>query len=158
MERLSEAVFWAGSYTAEMDGTGEGIGVLLPRASDGSMASLGLAARASSPSFLANSVRPGVVYATDEANARVEAFRRQGDGLVALGGQPTSGALPCHISATERWLYVANYLSGTVDVFPLDPDGTIGPIRQSLAGSGSGPHAVQDGPPNHHERVSSNGR
>jgi 6-phosphogluconolactonase len=145
MVQLSDDMYWAGSYTAEMDGTSAGIGVLRPRESDGSLAYFGLAASTSCPSFLANGVRDGVLYATDEANARVEAFRRLGDELIALGGQPTSGALPCHISATSEWLYVANYFNGAVDIFPLTVDGAIGPIHQTLSGSGSGPHRAQDG-------------
>jgi 6-phosphogluconolactonase (cycloisomerase 2 family) len=149
MSAPHDGLFWAGSYTASMDGSSEGIGRLRPRASDGSLEYLGLAAATSCPSFLANGVVPGLVYATDEANARVEAFRRDGDELVALGGQPTSGRLPCHISVTAQWLYVANYFSGTVDVFPLADDGSIGPIHQTLAGSGSGPKPDQDGPHAH---------
>ncbi|MEO6943516.1 MAG: beta-propeller fold lactonase family protein [Lacisediminihabitans sp.] len=141
-------VFWAGSYTASMDGTSRGIGALRAR-NDGSLEYLGLAATTSCPSFLAAGIVPGIVYATDEAQARVEAFRREGDTLVSLGGQPTSGKLPCHISATAQWLYVANYFNGTVDAFPLSEDGTVGPLRASLSGAGSGPHPNQDGPHAH---------
>lgn len=149
MSSIGDTLFWAGSYTAEMDGSSEGIGRLRPRASDGSLEYLGLAVATSCPSFVVNGVHPGIVYATDEANESVEAFRRVGDELVALGGQQTSGKLPCHISATAEWLYVANYFSGTVDVFPLAADGTIKPIHQSLVGSGSGPRPAQDGPHAH---------
>lgn len=149
MDRVTGEVYWAGSYTAEMDGTSDGIGVLRPRVSDGSLEYRGLAVRTTCPSFLANGMHADVVYATDEANGRVEAFRRAGDALTALGGQPTSGALPCHISATAEWLYVANYFSGTVDIFPLSADGTIGPIHQTLAGSGGGPDPIRDGPHAH---------
>lgn len=141
-------LFWAGSYTASMDGTSEGIGKLRPRG-DGSLEYLGLAAATSCPSFLAAGTLQGIVYATDEASARVEAFRRDGDVLVPLGGRPTGGALPCHIGVTAEWLYVANYFSGTVDAFPLSADGAIGPLRASLSGTGSGPHPAQDGPHAH---------
>lgn len=149
MVAFRDSLFWAGSYSASMGGESDGIGALRPRESDGSLEYLGLAARASCPSFLANGVVPGVVYAVDEADARVEAFHREGDTLVAFGGQPTSGALPCHISVSDDSLYVSNYFSGTVDVFPLASDGTIGPIMQTLRGNGSGPDAVQDGPHAH---------
>lgn len=141
-------LFWAGSYTASMGGTSEGIGALRARG-DGSLEYLGLAVATSCPSFLANGIVPGIVYATDEADARVDAFRRDGDALVPLGGQPTSGALPCHITVTAEWLYVANYFSGTVDAFPLSADGTIRPLRASLSGAGSGPYPAQDGPHAH---------
>jgi 6-phosphogluconolactonase len=144
--------FWVGSYTSSMGGSSEGIGTVL--ASDGGYGEYaGIAAEVLSPSFLANSIVPGVVYATDEANGRVEAFRRTADTrLEALGGQPTSGAAgasPCHISVTEDRLYVANYGSGAVDVFPVLEDGAIGPLETSFAGTGSGPHPAQDGPHAH---------
>jgi 6-phosphogluconolactonase (cycloisomerase 2 family) len=139
---------WVGSYTPSMGG-GEGIGAMVLR--DGAVGYTGTAARVSSPSFLANGIVPGVIYATDEANGRVEAFRRTADtGLTLehLGGQGTTGAAgasPCHISVTADRLYVANYMSGAVDVFPVLEDGRIGPLDTSFAGAGSGPHPAQDG-------------
>lgn len=150
---MRPSLLWAGCYTGSK-GAGQGIGALRPRA-DGSLEYVGLAAAASSPSFVANGVGGRVVYAVDEANARVEAFSRAGgfgaDGfdLVALGGQDTSGPAPCHIAVTERWLYVANYGSGVIDVFPLAEDGTIGPVAQSLTATGRGPKPEQAGPHAH---------
>ncbi len=147
------SLLWAGCYTGSQ-GAGQGIGALRPRA-DGSLQYLGLAATASSPSFVANGAGGRAVYAVDEANARVEAFSRAGGfeaggfELVPLGGQNTSGPAPCHLAVAERWLYVANYGSGVVDVFPLKADGTIGTVAQSLSASGRGPKPEQDGPHAH---------
>jgi 6-phosphogluconolactonase (cycloisomerase 2 family) len=140
-----------------MGGSGEGIGALLLRGDD-SLGFAGVAAQVSSPSFLANGIVPGVIYVTDEANGRVEAFRRTADTgpgvltLESLGGQGTtgaSGASPCHISVTADRLYVANYTSGAVDVFPVLADGRIGPLETSFAGTGSGPHPAQGAPHAH---------
>jgi 6-phosphogluconolactonase len=150
--------FWVGSYTSSMGGTSEGIGAVL--ASGDSLEFAGVAARVPSPSFLANGIVPGVIYATDESSGRVEAFRRtapegtasEGTSLEALGGQGVTGgtgAGPCHISVTADWLYVANYGSGAVDVFPVLEDGRIGPLETSFAGSGNGPHPAQGGPHAH---------
>jgi 6-phosphogluconolactonase len=143
--------FWVGSYTSSMGGSSEGIGAVL--ASDGSLEFAGVAAEVSSPSFLANGIVPGLVYATDESNGRVEAFRRTADTtLEPLGGQVTTGAAgasPCHISVTADRLYVANYGSGAVDVFPVLADGAIGPLETSFAGIGRGPHPAQEGPHAH---------
>jgi 6-phosphogluconolactonase len=143
---------WVGSYTRSMGGSGEGIGAVL-ESDDGSIGFAGVAAQVSSPSFLANGIVPGVIYATDEANGRVEAFRRSTETtLEALGGQGTTGAAgasPCHISVTADRLYVANYTSGAVDVFPVLGDGRIGQLETSFAGTGSGPHPAQGGPHAH---------
>jgi 6-phosphogluconolactonase (cycloisomerase 2 family) len=144
--------FWVGSYTPSMGGTSEGIGAVVVNDS-GTLDFAGVAATVSSPSFLANSVVPDVIYATVESSGRVEAFlRTAGTTLEALGGQDTSGgvgASPCHISVTAERLYVANYGSGAVDVFPVLADGRIGPLETSFAGSGNGPHPAQAGPHAH---------
>ena len=142
-------LIWAGSYTDNMGGFSRGISAL--RLSDRGLQFFGLAAVASSPSFLAHSAVPGVLYATDEANGRVEAYRRKGKGatLVPLGGQPTSGSLTCHLSATAQWLYGCNYEGGTIDVYPLGTDGQIGELSQTLSSAGKGPKPEQAGPHPH---------
>lgn len=145
-------LIWAGSYTDTMGGYSRGISAL--RLTSRGLQYLGLAAATGSPSFLAISETTGILYATDEGNGRVEAFARKGKGaaLVPLGGQPTSGTLPCHLAVTSQWLYASNYGSGTVDVFPLQADGRIGTLATTLSpGSGlpNGPAPEQDGPHAH---------
>lgn len=139
-----EQHFWTGGYTSNMDGTATGIGIARSRA-DGGFEFVGTAVGASSPSFLANGLVEGILYAADEANGRVEAFRRGGLELVPLEGQPVSGVSPCHLSVTPDRLYVSNYGDGSVDVFPLGSTGAIGPLAQSLRGTGEGPHPAQEG-------------
>ena len=137
--------FWVGSYTASMGGDASGIGWAVT-ASDGSLEYRGAAAEASSPSFLAHGAGD-ILYAVDEAAGRVEAYRVVGEGMLEpLGGQATSGAAPCHITVTPSHLFVSNYTGGTADRFALNPDGTIGELLDTLHGTGSGPHAAQDGP------------
>lgn len=139
--------FWVGGYSGNMGGLADGIGLARVRPDDGRLEFLAVAVETSSPSFLVDGVADGVIYSTDEAG-RVEAFRR-GDGftLQPLGGQATSGANPCHASATVDRLFVSNYGDGSIDVFPLGPTGEIGPLCQTLAGSRSesGPDPAQDG-------------
>ena len=140
---------WVGSYTPTMGGAGAGIGLLRVRAADDALEFLGTVAETSSPSFVSPSVDGRVLYSADEAG-RVEAFRRGPDHtLKALGGQPTSGGFPCHLSVTSDHLYACNYGDGSIDVFPLDHEGRIGPARQRLASRGSGPNPAQDGPHAH---------
>lgn len=140
-----EEVLLCGGYSESMDGDARGIG-LLRDGGDG-VTFAGVIAEASSPSFLLQ--RREVVYAVDEAHGAVAAFRLSGSGLVPWGSQPTSGELPCHLSADDRWLYAANYGSGSLDVFPIRPDGSLSPRHQTLEGEGNGPHAVQEGPHAH---------
>lgn len=142
-------LLWAGAYTESMGGFSRGIAAV--RIGEKGLQFAGYGAITSSPSYLIHSQVPGVIYAVDEANGRVEAFRRKGKSttLSPMGGQPTSGALLCHLAATDQWLYASNYGTGQVDVFPLDAAGKIGPLHQSLLSSGSGPKPEQDGPHAH---------
>lgn len=135
-------LFWVGGYTPSMDGgTAGGIGVAKERP-DGSLEFLGLAAEASSPSYLAHGAVDGILYAVDEAGARIEVFRRVGaQSLEHLGGAATSGALPCQLTVSGDRLLVCNYGSGTVDVFALEADGALGERVQTLPGDGADPHA-----------------
>ncbi|QNE47016.1 lactonase family protein [Glaciihabitans sp. INWT7] len=139
-----------GGYTGTM-GDAKGISLLRWH---GELARLELleTTPTSSPSFLASG-SAGLVYATDEYGTgpagRIEAFRRVRGSLRLLGGQPTSGGFPCHVSVTADRLFVSNYLDGSIDVFPLLPDGRIGELIQTLTSHGSGPDPVQERPHAH---------
>jgi len=146
------AAFWCGSYTADMSGEADGIGALLRRP-DGTLEYAGVAVRADSPSFLARDPRDErIVYAVGEASGRLEAYLR-GDGtaLTPLGGQPTDGAGPCHVSVRPdaTAALVSCYGDGSLRLHPLDVHGVPQPLAQVLAGDGSGPHPAQDGPHAH---------
>ncbi len=142
-------LLWAGSYTDNMGGFSRGISSV--RLAEKGLQYAGFGVATSSPSYLIHSPVPGVIYAVDEANGRVEAFHRKPKStvLTPMGGQATSGTLPCHLAATAEWLYAANYGTGQVDVYPLGADGTIGELRQTVSSTGKGPRPEQDGPHAH---------
>jgi 6-phosphogluconolactonase len=145
---VSAERIWVGAYTADLNGSAEGI-TLLKVASDGSLEDHGLAAVAKSPSFLARS--GDVIYGVGEGAPSVSAFRLDGDELHFHGTQDAAGTSPCAIAILgERSLLVAAcYGDGTVDVHPLAPDGAILKTGQSLHGEGKGPHSAQEGPHAH---------
>ena len=68
-------------------------------------------------------------------------YRADNDHLTLLSKQYTSGHAACHLalSPDERFLYVANYLSGSVSVFPVN-DGILDERIQLLEHHGSGPN------------------
>ena len=138
---------WVGGYTATMGGDAVGIG-LLRWNHDGAGLEVLATTPTSSPSFLAAGLS-GVLYATDEAG-RIEAFR-PGPRLTLqpLGGQPTSGGFPCHVSVTRDRLIVSNYLDGSIDVFSLAVDGRVDSLIQTLPSEGSGPNPMQQAPHAH---------
>lgn len=131
-----------GGYGPQLDGLGTGIGYARER-SDRSLEYSGVAATTPSPSYLVES--DSHVYSADEASGTVSSFRREGSALVHDGTVSSGGELPCHLTllhgALHGALVVANYLSGTVGVIDLTPDGAVGGLRQTLRGPIEGSHA-----------------
>lgn len=152
MTDISSALFWCGSYTADMGGEAEGIGALRQR-EDGTLEFVGVAVVADSPSFLAsNPVDDRILYSVGEASGRLEAFMRSDPRtLTPLGGQDTEGDSPCHVAirTDASAALVSCYGDGTLRLHRLDDMGIVQPLEQSLAGEGSGPHPAQDGPRAH---------
>lgn len=103
-------------------------------------------------SFAAHSRRHARLYAVREDDEGwIDVLATEG-GLERVAGAPSEGELPCHcaLDATESFLTVANYGSGEVSLFALDPGTGVplpGPWRHRGAGQGpdkerqSGPHA-----------------
>ncbi len=70
----------------------------------------------------------------------------------ALNHQPSGGDWPCHLNldASGKWLLVTNYQSGSVSVFPILDDGTLGEMSDHVQHSGHGPNPErQEGPHTH---------
>lgn len=92
-----------------------------------------------------------ILYAVNEKtpDGGLSAFRMNGDSLEKVAQFATEGADPCHLSLddTGRFLFVANYTSGSLAVFALDEEGI--PIRMSdhQQHAGKGIHPTrQEGP------------
>ena len=110
------------------------------------------------PSFLAVHPSGTVLYAVSETASAdggggLAAFRiDQVDGsLAAIDRTSSHGTAPCHVSVDPdgRYLYVANYLSGTIAVYDLELDGRFGALVATHQHRGSGPSARQEGPHAH---------
>lgn len=96
------------------------------------------------PSFLCANKKGDRVYAVSEVGgpgAAAHSFTFQPDKalLTWTSSHPTQGSAPCHIalSPSERHLYTANYMGGSISEFPVDQDGKIGQGR-SIPFSGKG--------------------
>jgi 6-phosphogluconolactonase (cycloisomerase 2 family) len=129
----------AGTYTADMDGTADGILTLSPRA-DGSLALDGLFAAAASPSFV--TVEGQTVYAVAEAAGSLSTFTRDGTPIASTSA---GGDAPCHVGVYGSTVIVSNYVSGSLGVISAEPLALV----QRVDADGSGPHAVQEGPHAH---------
>ena len=97
--------------------------------------------------YLAFSPDRKTLYATcayDNSSDGVAAYRVASDGtLVNLLGdiRPTGGKSSCHLctSLDGKYLYVANYSSGSVTEFPVNPDGSVAARSKVSRHYGSGP-------------------
>lgn len=91
------------------------------------------------------------VSGTDQSAVAAYAVDPATGDLAPLNTQPTSGNEACHasLSTDGRFLFVANYNGATpagwpdnaVSVFPIEPDGSLGPSRYSVRHEGHGPNS-----------------
>jgi len=112
-----------------------------------------LAVESSNPSFLAVHPNQRYFYAANEnQNGSISAFAIDSGGLRLTNTVPSRGAGPCHIALdrTGRWLFAANYGSGSVAVFPIREDGGLGDPSAFVQHAGSSiDHQRQEGPHAH---------
>jgi 6-phosphogluconolactonase len=145
---------WIGTYTSLDSGASTGSAGIYGFQWDTSRGSLagvhGAASGVHNPSFLALHPNGRFLYAVNEGGGsatadQVSAFAIGADGaagqLSPLGSVSSMGKGPCHLTvdASGRWLFVANYGSGIIAVFPIHSDGRLGEAQQSIQQRGSGP-------------------
>ena len=96
------------------------------------------------PTYMILSRDQKTLYSTanDETGGSVAAFDLSEGRLNLIGRQSTFGRSACHLvlSPDERFLYVANYFTGNLAVFPID-EAKISPCIQLIQHEGSGPVA-----------------
>ena len=120
----------------------------------GKLTPVGLAAETASPSFLAVHPNQHVLYAVNELReGAISAFAIDPPTgkLTFLNKVSAKGDGPCHISVDRsgKWVYAANYGSGSVAAFPVHEDGSLGDSSAFVQHTGSsvnpgrqkGPHA-----------------
>lgn len=107
------------------------------------------------PSFLA--LEGNKVYAVSEMpdeSAAVFAWRWCGNGFEFLNSQPTGvpahGEDPCHVTTDGSVLAVSNYSGGTLALYPLKADGSIGPMDSLIVSRTGGPDLSRQEKPHVH--------
>ncbi len=149
-----------GTYTAKTQS--KGIYILQFDERTGEFRVAGVAAETPNPSWVLVHPNGKFVYAANESgkNSTVSAFALdpQTGKLTLLNQLPALGEDPCHLAfdTTGKFLFVANYTSGTVAVFPILPDGKLGEHTAAVKDEGKlGPNAKrQEGPHAHWVQVS----
>ncbi|SEL69910.1 lactonase family protein [Parapedobacter koreensis] len=145
---------FVGTYTN--NGKSKGIYVYAFDPATGS-ATLKSTTESGNPSFLAVSADRKYVYAANEnvdGKGAVSAYAYDGatGKLTLLNEQLTQGDAPCHVATDSRGTHViaSNYMGGSISVFPIKPDGSLGPIKQFIQHTGSGPDKSRQEAPHVH--------
>jgi len=152
-----EWIAYIGTYTRQKS---KGIYAYQFAAKTGKLTSIGLVGETVNPSFLAIHPNGKFLYAANE----VGNYQGQPTGslsafaidpathqLKLLNQVSSKGSGPCHVALdhTGKWLFTANYNSGSVAAYPVRDDGSLGEASSFVQHAGSsadpqrqrGPHA-----------------
>jgi len=159
-ERSKENYLIVGTYTG---GKSEGIYVYVFNSEDGSYKEVSHA-KTSNPSFVVVSPDEKYVYAVHEngkngqgGDISVFSFDKEKGTLTYINKQQTGGDHPCYvdIDKTGKWVFAGNYSSGSLSVFPVNADGSLGATTTHITHTGSGPtKGRQDNPHVHCTKIS----
>ncbi|MET9815121.1 lactonase family protein [Streptomyces sp. NPDC006355] len=140
---------YLGTYTSA-EGGGKGIGLAEYDPATGRITGTGTLTGVGDPSYLAIHPDRRTLYAVDEREDGAVTAVRLSDRKV-LGSRSTGGAAPCHLSVHPggRWLFSANYGSGSVAVHPIDASGALGERTDLVTHSSPPPGPGQEGPHAH---------
>jgi 6-phosphogluconolactonase len=150
---------YVGTYTTKTDS--KGIYAYRFDVASGQLNAIGLAAESGDPSFVAVHPSGKYLYAVNEVgnfrgsnSGAVSAFAidRKTGKLTFLNQVATRGAGPCHVSLdrTGRFVLVANYDGGSVAVFPVQANGSLGKDSAFVQRTGSGPNKERQEAPHAH--------
>ena len=156
---------FVGCYTTpERGGQGKGINVYRVDRRSGAFKHVQLLDGLENPSFLAVDKAGRFLYSVHGDRSEVTAYAiERGTGRIrVIGRQSTGGYNPIHLAfdATGKFLFVTNYGTDSIAVFPVKHDGTLGPYPTLTAVKGRlGPHRTeQKNVRPHHNPLDSQGR
>ena len=146
---------YVGTYTTKT--SSKGIYAFRFDTTTGQLSSIGIAAETPDPSWVVVHPSGKYAYAANEAGkaSTVSAFAvdAKSGKLTQLNQMPALGEDPCHLSfdKTGKYLFVANYSSGTIAVFPILADGRLGEHTAVMKDQGAtGPNKDRQEAPHAH--------
>lgn len=162
----SDYLVYIGSYTRH---DSKGIYAYRFQPANGKLTSVGLVGETENPSFLALHPNHRFLYAVNEISnyqgqraGSVSAFSIDAKTgmLMALNQVSTRGTIPAHlvVDKTGKWLVLANYGSGSVAVFPVHEDGSLGAASAFVQHTGASIGPRQRGPHAHAVVLSADNR
>jgi 6-phosphogluconolactonase len=145
-------IAYVGTYTRQ---DSKGIYAFAFQPTTGKLTARGLAAETSNPSFLAVAPNQHFVYAANENSpGTISAFAVDPGTarLKLLNAVSSRGAGPCHVAVdrTGKWIFAANYNTGSVAVFRVHADGTLGEASGFAQHSGSSVNPQRQESPHAH--------
>lgn len=168
----AETLIFVGTYTEAIRfGTGEifrgkggGIHIFAVDLQTGELREVTVVSGTKNPSYLCFAANGRFLYAVNELKSHdggeggtVSSFAvsPRGDGLTLLNVQPTGGTDPCHVTTDNsgRYVMVANFMSGSVSVYPLRPDGSLDRSSAFVQHTGSSVDAARQAGPHAHSSV-----
>lgn len=148
-----------GTYTQRLPHVdGHADGVLAARFDGAAVTDVSVAAQVPNPSWVVVAGDGAHVYAVEETgpDGGVSAFARSADGaLRPLGRVSSGGDSPAHLMVhpSGRLLVTGTYVGGTISVFALDDDGSIGERTVFVRHEGHGPAPTRQESPHVHQLV-----
>jgi 6-phosphogluconolactonase len=140
---------YVGCYTTpERHGRGKGINVFRVDPRTGAFKHVQLLDGLENPSFLAVDKAGRFLYSVhgDRSDVTSYAIDQKTGHIRVIGRQPTGGYNPIHLAldADNKFLLVTNYGTDSIAVFPVKPDGTLGPYPTLTTLKGAlGPHRTE---------------
>lgn len=139
---------YVGSFTGQGRGHGEGLSVYSRQRESDAWTLIQVLKDLADPSFIIVDRQRRFLYSAHGDGTQATAYRIDNENgrLTVLNQQPTGGRNGVHlaIDATDRFLAVANYATGSLALLPINPDGSLAPLADLAAMTGTpGPHRTQ---------------
>jgi 6-phosphogluconolactonase len=166
---MSEFLVYIGTYTEPikfgtgkiLEGKGEGIYLYHMNSANGALTPCGKTTGVTNPSYLAFSPNKRFLFVVNElksydgaASGSVSAFAidaKKGT-LSFLNRKPSMGTDPCHLTVDSagQFVLVANFMSGSLCVLPVRPDGSLDDPCDFRQHKGSSIDPIRQGSPHAH--------
>lgn len=157
-----EEILFIGTYTRKeghVDGKGEGVYVYAMNKNTGALKYLSISDEIISPSYLAVHENGQWIYAANEYHGGEDAFAAitalkydpEDHSLTYLNEVSSMGQYPCHLSIdnTGKFIMAANYVGGSVVLFPINEDGMVESYSSYKKHKGNSTHPRQEAPHAH---------
>ena len=155
IQKATTVTTFIGTYTRKeghVYGKGLGIYVFKQDSTSGYLDEVGVEEGIVNPSFLVPSHDGKYLYAVEEIGEAVDtvghvvAYAWDGKKLKKINSQSSHAFAPCFLTTDSqgRYLFVANYVGGTIAMLPINANGGLEPASEVITYTGEGAHPRQD--------------